>query len=129
MIKGKRSVRSQKEEERSNFNCKVASFLFYKRDDLMNKYKLYNGDCLEVMDKLIEEGVKVDCILTDVPYGTTACSWDTVIPFDKLWEHYNRIIKDNGAIVLFGSEPFSSKLRCSNLEMYRYDWVWKKTKT
>ena len=64
-------------------------------------YKIYNGDCLEVMDKLIEEGVKIDCILTDPPYGTTACKWDTIIPFDDMWERLNKLIKPNGAIVLF----------------------------
>ena len=89
-------------------------------------YKLYNGDCLEVMDKLIEEGVVVDCILTDPPYGTTACKWDTVIPFDKMWERLNKLIKPNGAIVLFGSEPFSSALRTSNMKNYRYDLIWEK---
>lgn len=88
---------------------------------------LYNGDCLEVMDKLIEQGVKVDAIITDPPYGTTACKWDTVIPFDKMWDRLNKLIKDNGAIVLFGSEPFSSMLRCSNLKKYKYDWVWEKS--
>lgn len=70
----------------------------------------------------------VDCIICDLPYGTTSCKWDTIIPFDKLWEQYNRIIKDNGAIVLFGAEPFSSALRMSNLQMYKYDWIWEKSK-
>ena len=70
----------------------------------------------------------VDMILCDLPYGTTACKWDVIIPFDKLWEQYNRVIKDNGAIVLFGSEPFSSVLRMSNLKMYKYDWIWDKKK-
>ena len=69
----------------------------------------------------------VDMILCDLPYGTTACKWDSIIPFDKLWEQYKRIAKDNGAIVLFGSEPFSTKLRASNLPMFRYDWIWEKT--
>ena len=91
-------------------------------------YKLYNGDCLEIMDRLIEEGVKVDCILTDVPYGTTACKWDIVISFDKMWERLNKLIKPNRAIVLFGSEPFSSNLRMSNIKNYKYDWVWDKKK-
>lgn len=68
----------------------------------------------------------VDMILCDLPYGTTACKWDTVIPYDKLWNQYNRIIKKNGAIVLFGSEPFSSALRMSNIKNYKYDWVWNK---
>lgn len=91
-----------------------------------DNYEIYNGDCLEVMDKLIEQGVKVDAIITDPPYGTTACKWDIVIPFDEMWGRLNKLIKDNGAIVLFGSEPFSSKLRCSNLKNYKYDWVWNK---
>ena len=82
------------------------------------------GDCLELMKK-IPNG-SIDMILCDLPYGTTACKWDTVIPFEPLWEQYNRIIKDNGAIVLFGSEPFSSFLRTSNLKMFKYDWVWVK---
>ena len=68
----------------------------------------------------------IDLILCDLPYGTTKCKWDVVIPFDKLWAQYNRIIKDNGAIVLFGNEPFSSQLRLSNLKNYKYDWVWDK---
>ena len=88
--------------------------------------KLYKGDCLEVMDRMIAEGVKVDAIITDPPYGTTACKWDSVIPFDAMWEQLNRIIKPNGAIVLFGSEPFSSALRMSNIKNYKYDWKYKK---
>ena len=83
------------------------------------------GNCLELM-KEIPDG-SIDMILCDLPYGTTACKWDSVIPFESLWEQYNRIIKDNGAIVLFGSEPFSTLLRYSNLKMYKYDWVWKKS--
>lgn len=92
------------------------------------KYKLYNGDCLQIMDKLIESEIKVDAIITDPPYGTTSCRWDSVIPLDKMWERINKLIKPNGAVVLFGSEPFSSKLRMSNIEMYRYDWKWNKKK-
>jgi len=87
---------------------------------------LIKGDCLEEMDKLIAQGVKVDSIITDIPYGTTACKWDTIIPFDKMWERLNKLIKDNGAIVLFGSEPFSSALRMSNIKNYKYDWKYKK---
>jgi len=131
---------------------------------------LYNGDCLEVMDKLIEKGVKVDSIICDPPYGTTVCKWDSVIPFNKyiitqtkkgkdkimyrdeyildrikigdeynsiceyfdnnakegMWQKLNKIIKPNGAIVLFGSEPFSAKLRNSNIKQFKYDWVWQK---
>lgn len=84
------------------------------------------GDCLEIMKDIPDKSI--DMILCDLPYGTTKCKWDNVIPFEPLWEQYNRIIKDNGAICLFGSEPFSSKLRFSNLKMYRYDWIWQKTK-
>ena len=87
---------------------------------------LRQGDCLEIM-KAIPDG-SVDLILTDPPYGTTACKWDSVIDFDLMWEQLKRIIKPNGAIVLFGSEPFSSMLRVSNLKMYKYDWVWEKSK-
>jgi len=87
--------------------------------------RLILGDCLEVMPKL--EAGSVDAIIADIPYGTTACKWDTVIPFAPMWEQLNRIIKKNGAIVLFGSEPFSSALRMSNIKNYRYDWIWKKT--
>ena len=87
---------------------------------------LRKGDCLEVM-KGIENG-SIDAIITDPPYGTTACKWDSVIDFDLMWAQLNRIIKPNGAIVLFGSEPFSSALRMSNIKNYKYDWVWEKTK-
>ena len=90
--------------------------------------KLYQGDCLEVMDKLIAEGVKVDTIITDPPYGITACKWDSVIPFDEMWDRLKKLIKDNGAIALFGSEPFSSLLRVSNLNNFKYDWIWEKQK-
>lgn len=83
-----------------------------------------NLDCLEGM-KAIPDG-SVDMILCDLPYGTTACKWDTVIPFEPLWEQYERLIKDNGAIILFGSEPFTSLLICSNLAMFKYDIVWDK---
>lgn len=88
---------------------------------------LYKGDCLEVMDRLIASGVKVDAIITDPPYGTTACKWDSVIPFEEMWLRLNQLIKPNGAIVLFGSEPFSSALRMSNIKNYKYDWVWEKS--
>ena len=93
-----------------------------------DKYKLYNGDCLEIMDTLINEGITVDAIITDPPYGTTACRWDSVIPFDEMWDRINKLIKPNGAICLFGSEPFSSKLRMSNIENFKYDWYWNKNK-
>ncbi|WOE29719.1 DNA-methyltransferase [Acinetobacter towneri] len=86
---------------------------------------LGHGDCLELM-KTIPSG-SVDMVLTDPPYGTTACKWDSVIPFEPMWAELKRIIKPNGAIVLFGSEPFSSALRMSNIKQYKYDWVWEKS--
>jgi len=86
--------------------------------------KLYNGDCLEVMKSIPDKSI--DAIITDPPYGTTACKWDSVIDFDLMWTQLNRIIKPNGAIVLFGSEPFSSALRMSNIKNYKYDWIWNK---
>jgi len=86
--------------------------------------QLIQGDCLKEMQK-IESG-SVDAIITDPPYGTTACKWDSVIDFDLMWEQLNRIIKPNGAIVLFGSEPFSSALRMSNIKNYKYDVIWQK---
>lgn len=90
----------------------------------MSKITLYHGDCLIEMNKIKDKSV--DLILTDLPYGTTCNSWDCIIPYDKLWEHYNRIIKDNGTIVLFATQPFTSTLICSNLQMYRYSWIWEK---
>ena len=92
----------------------------------MNKIDLLQGDCLELM-KDIPDG-SIDMILADLPYGTTACKWDDVIPFDLLWEQYNRVIKDNGAIVLTASQPFTSTLISSNLKGYKYNWVWEKSK-
>ena len=91
----------------------------------MKDIKLYKGDCLEIM-KQIPNG-SIDMILCDLPYGTTACKWDVIIPFDKLWEQYERIIKPNGAIVLTASQPFTSALIMSNTNMFRYEWIWEKT--
>jgi site-specific DNA-methyltransferase (adenine-specific) len=86
--------------------------------------QLYKGDCLEVMKSIADKSI--DAIITDPPYGTTACKWDSVIPFDLMWEQLNRIIKDNGAIALFGQNPFSALLIHSNINNYRYDFCWKK---
>ena len=86
--------------------------------------KLYCDDCLKIMPQL--ESNSIDLILCDLPYGTTKCKWDIIIPFESLWKEYIRLIKEDGAIVLFGKEPFSSQLRVSNLEMYKYDWIWVK---
>ena len=87
---------------------------------------LYNRDCIEVMKQLIAENTKVDAIITDIPYGTTSCEWDSVIPFDEMWASIKALRKDNAAIVLFGNEPFSSYLRMSNINEYRYDIYWQK---
>jgi site-specific DNA-methyltransferase (adenine-specific) len=88
------------------------------------KLDLIYGDCLEKMQAIASGSV--DLILTDPPYGTTACKWDSVIPLEMMWQQLKRVIKINGAIVLFGSEPFSSALRMSNIEQYKYDWIWDK---
>ncbi|MED2847147.1 DNA-methyltransferase [Bacillus toyonensis] len=86
--------------------------------------QVFNMDCLEGM-KLIPDK-SVDMILCDLPYGTTACKWDSIIPFDQLWQQYERIIKDNGAILLTASQPFTTKLIASNMKLFRYEWIWKK---
>lgn len=86
--------------------------------------KLYNDDCLKIMSEFSDKSI--DCIICDLPYNTTKEKWDKEIPFDVLWTNYNRIIKDNGAIILFGQEPFSSKLRLSNIKNYKYDIYWEK---
>ena len=89
--------------------------------------QLIHGDCLEKMKDIPDKSI--DMILCDLPYGNfTACKWDVIIPFEPLWEQYKRVIKDRGAIVLFGSEPFSSYLRMSNIKQFNYDWIWDKKK-
>jgi len=86
--------------------------------------QLIYGDCLEKMKDIPDKSI--DMVLCDPPYGTTPCKWDTVLDFSRLWEQYHRIVKDNGVILLFGQEPFSSLLRCSNLKDFKYDWYWEK---
>jgi len=95
----------------------------YCKTDVMRSV-LVHADCFDVFPYIADKSV--DMICCDLPYGTTACAWDVIIPFDKLWNEYKRIIKDKGVIVLFGSEPFSSLLRTSNLDWYKYDWIWEK---
>ena len=90
----------------------------------MNQIQIKQGDCLELMKDVPDKSI--DMILCDLPYGTTACKWDNVIPFEPLWEQYNRIIKDNGAIVLFGSQPFATDLINSNRTYFRYELIWDK---
>ena len=93
----------------------------------MSRFRLFHGDCIDVMKRL-PDGC-IDLVLTDPPYGTTQCKWDSVIPFEPMWEQLNRLVKPNGAMVLFGREPFSSTLRMSNIKNYKYDWVWEKHHT
>ena len=88
--------------------------------------RIFLGDCLEIMSE-IPSG-SIDMVLCDLPYGTTQNKWDSIIPLDALWSHYKRVIKDNGAIVLFAAQPFTSLLVCSNIDMFKYDWVWQKPK-
>lgn len=88
--------------------------------------ELHHGDCLEIMPLIPDKSV--DMILCDLPYGTTACKWDTVIPFEPLWKHYERIIKNNGAIVLTSAQPFTSSLIMSNPKLFKYEWIWQKHK-
>ena len=90
----------------------------------MSKHELILGDCLEELKKISDKSV--DIVLTDPPYGTTECKWDSVIPFEPMWNELKRIVKDNGCIALFGSEPFSSALRMSNIKQFKYDWYWNK---
>lgn len=94
--------------------------------DKLKPNNIYLGDCLNLMTQIPDKSV--DMILCDLPYGTTACKWDIIISFDKLWKQYERVIKDFRAIVLFGDEPFSSFLRTSNISYYKYDWYWRKTR-
>jgi len=94
---------------------------------MLDLNRVYLGDCLEVMKSI--EDKSIDMVLCDLPYGTTKCKWDVVIPFDLLWEQYNRIIKESGVVLLFGMEPFSSFLRISNIDSYKYDWVWIKNRS
>ena len=90
----------------------------------MNQIQIKQGDCLELMKEIPDESI--DMILCDLPYGTTKNKWDSVIPLNKLWKSYERIIKDNGAIVLFSQMPFSAELVHSNLKLFKYEWIWQK---
>jgi len=88
--------------------------------------KLLHGDCLKLLPTI--EAGSVDLVLTDPPYGMTACKWDTVIPFEPMWKEVWRVLKPNGAVAFFGSEPFSSALRMSQIKYFKYDWVWSKSR-
>ncbi len=105
---------------KDSFHCKL------KGSVNLNNIELWHGDCLELMKDIPNKSI--DMILCDLPYGTTQNKWDSIIPFEPLWEGYNRVIKDNGCIVLFGSEPFTSQLICSNVKNFKYNWIWQKNK-
>ena len=92
----------------------------------MSNCRLIHGDCINEMQKLIDERLKVDLILTDLPYGVTGNKWDNIIPFDEMWECISDLTKKYTPIVLFGSEPFSTKLRNSKIRWFKYDWIWEK---
>jgi len=98
--------------------------LYYKDSNCV----LTQGDCLEVMTKMAEKGLKFDAIITDPPYGTTACKWDTIIPFDKMWNCINNLRRDSASVVLFGSQPFTSELIHSNIQSFKYEIIWEKCK-
>ena len=97
-----------------------------KREENMERIRLYNGDCLEEMNKIKDKNI--DMILCDLPYGVTRNKWDEIIPLEPLWQQYERVIKDNGIIVLFSQQPFTTKLISSNLKMFRYELIWEKSK-
>ena len=109
--------------ENENFKLALNSAL-HKTD--VSRSTLFWADCFDVFPLIADKSV--DAIIADLPYGTTACKWDSVLPFDKLWEQYNRIIKPNGAICLFGREPFTSTIVMSNVKNYKHKWVWNKSK-
>ena len=98
--------------------------LYYKDEYI----RLFQGDCLEVMDKIIQKEIKVDMILADLPYGITSCKWDSVLPLDKLWDQYLHIIKENGIIALTASQPFTSTLVMSNPKLFKHEWIWIKNR-
>lgn len=92
----------------------------------MSEIKLYHGDCLKVMDELIEQGVKVDAVITDPPYGTTRQNWDKEIPADMMWFRINNLSKETTPAIIFSQSPFDKLLGCSNIDNLRYEWIWEK---
>ena len=96
-------------------------------NEVIKILKLLNGDCLELIESIDDKSI--DMIFTDLPYGTTKCKWDSIIPLDKMWEQYERVIKDNGAIVLTASQPFTTKLINNNMKLFRYEWIWEKNRS
>lgn len=96
--------------------------IFYEQEVVLKNIELWFGDCLDLMNNIPDKSI--DLILADLPYGSTSCTWDIIIPLDLLWKQYRRLITDIGAIVLFGKQPFTSLLNSSNLEMFKYEWIW-----
>lgn len=96
--------------------------LYFERKDL----RLYCGDCFDIMAELFSAGETFDMIFCDMPYGSTRCKWDVVLPLHKVWKFAKTLLNKNGVVLFFGTEPFASMMRTSNLEMYRYDWIWDK---
>lgn len=95
---------------------------------ITDKIEIYHGDCRDIIPQLKQRGIKVSAVIADPPYGTTQCSWDSIIPLDEMWEVIDMVTEENTPIILFGAEPFSSAVRMSNITNYKYDWVWDKIK-
>tara|TARA_B100001057_G_scaffold415393_1_gene432911 strand:+ start:362 stop:1264 length:903 start_codon:yes stop_codon:yes gene_type:complete len=122
----KKLTKAQRKEKRDKIMMKVNELT--NEEIVTDNIKLYFGDCIEKMKSIPDDSV--DLVLCDLPYGTTKCKWDTIIPIDKLWEHYKRIVKKpSGVIVLFGQQPFTSMLISSNYKWFKYNLIWKKNKT
>ena len=98
---------------------------YYETD----RCQLYQGDCIDIMNELIKQGIKVDAIITDEPYGTTKCKWDSIIPFEPMWDKIHKLSNDKTPIVLFGSQPFTSALIMSNAKEFKHDWIWVKSRS
>lgn len=117
------------EVERRDGMCNLCWDSVYKDETCDDfDFNIYNDDGLDIMDYLIDSGIKVDMVLIDPPYAKTRGKWDVIIPLEDMWDKINKVIKDNGAICIFGNEPYSSMVRMSNQDMYRYDWKWVKNR-
>ncbi len=114
----------QEKNEHQEESVDLSSLLTYEENGIW----LIQGEALAIMAALIREGVKVDMILVDPPYGTTACKWDSIIPLEPMWKQSKRVIKPNGAIVMTASQPFTSALVVSNIEMFKHEWIWIKNR-
>ena len=90
------------------------------------KYDLYLGDCITILQKLVEKNIMVDCVITDPPYGVTSCKWDTIVPLEPLWDLLHKVTKEDANIILFSQQPFTTTLNYSNINEFRYELIWKK---